>query len=165
MTDLTHTELARLSADGEVRVVRKMEPQPDFGEYESTSDKQKHFVLNQTAYVRMNSPFPPAGTPEVIDGIACVWGESGCKQFEQVVDTQFVKVFNKCASLGVPFGISRIQRECCLGYVKASRNLEAMLNHGLAQPSGEGVGKYMTTATPIDAGLYVWVGHIRKDTL
>lgn len=157
-TNLTPTELNRLHTEGSVRVVRKCEPQPT-GFYHGEPVFAQ--PMNEP-YQRVN-PFPPAGTREVIDGEDCVWGEAECKLFEEVVDTQFVKVFNKLAVSNEPFGISRIQRECCLGYTKASRNLEAMLSHGLAKQVAMSSLKFRTVVGPIDAGVHCFTTTIRKD--
>ncbi len=83
---LTPTELARLHSEGSVRIVRKCEPQP-------------LAEIDGILWGDAESPFPPAGTREVIDGVECVWGESGFDQVEARVpgtldDTEgFISVF------------------------------------------------------------------------
>ena len=91
---LTPEQLTRLNNGETVRLVEKMEPQPEFvqngyepGGYKRGDPSVPCYAWPPTAPFwkpmsqhAKSAPFPPAGTTEVIDGMTVVWGESECKQ-------------------------------------------------------------------------------------
>lgn len=79
--NLTPAEHTALRDTGEARVVREMEHQPN--RFDMFDNPYRWWFDDNgelDGQEMIESPFPPAGTREVIDGIPCVWGESGCRQ-------------------------------------------------------------------------------------
>ena len=81
--DLTPAELTALRDTGEARVVREMTQQPT-----KVINGEAKREIWRDGWLRscdtLDSPFPPAGTREVIDDTPCVWGEGGCKQIDKM---------------------------------------------------------------------------------
>lgn len=79
MTTLTPSQLQTLRKTGSVRVVVKMEPQPD-----EVLDGHRPGIVTYSPvtgshFQDIPNPLPSPRTIETVDGMRCEWVERGCK--------------------------------------------------------------------------------------
>ena len=93
MPDFTPSQLETLRETGSVRVVVKMDPQPDgFREHNGTPYVWQYDPRRRRKRgYEIESPLPVNGYSETIDGMECEWVERGCEQAKELTEEHRVE--------------------------------------------------------------------------